>query len=196
MDGDDDVLILDIIAIPELHSMMGTSETVFNGLNKAWGNDRAIKWAESRGIIRSEYRGGKFEGNQTKTLLEKSSDLEASVPPHLTGFARCLAKFNEVRLACFGQDLKPGYKERITEFHQAFLCLGLNVTPKVHAVIVHIPQFCDKTGKGLGYWSEQASESVHSDFKLTNNRFKVNQAHPDHPEKMLRAVVKYNSSHI
>ena len=40
----------------------------------------------------------------------------------------------------------------------------VNVTPKRHCIFHHVPEFCGKYG-GLGRHSEQASESVHADFK-------------------------------
>ena len=38
---------------------------------------------------------------------------------------------------------------------------------KVHILIDHVPDFCEAKQKGLGYFSEQASEAVHCNFKNT-----------------------------
>ena len=57
------------------------------------------------------------------------------------------------------------YIENITAFRQAYLDLDIPVTPKIHAIFVHIPQFCKLMNVGLGRFSEQASESVHCGFK-------------------------------
>jgi hypothetical protein len=58
-------------------------------------------------------------------------------------------------------------------FKNDFLVLNSSVTPKLHAIFFHIPQFCEKEQKGLGFFCEQASEAVHSDFKKTWNRYKT-----------------------
>ena len=55
-----------------------------------------------------------------------------------------------------------------------FINLGISITPKVHAVMFHIANFCAITGRGLGPWHEQSGESVHHDFKGTWKRFIVN----------------------
>ena len=75
----------------------------------------------------------------------------------------------------YGFELAPDYQSKIRKFSRAYLDLRINVTPKVHAVMHHISEFCEKTGRGLGPWSEQASESIHHDFKQTWQRFKINK---------------------
>ena len=45
-----------------------------------------------------------------------------------------------------------------------FLPLGLSKTTKVHSVIAHVLPFCKEHGKGLGYFSEQCFERLHSRF--------------------------------
>ena len=75
--------------------------------------------------------------------------------------------------------------------------LGLNFTPKIHAVIFHIPEFCLHTKRSLGFYSEQASESVHHDFSLIWANYKVNSlSHPGYHKRLLNAVCIYNSRHI
>ena len=64
-------------------------------------------------------------------------------------------------------------------FTQDYMKLGISVTSKVHAVIFHIAEFCEMTGRGLGPWSEQTGESVHHDFKETWKRYKVNNTDRD-----------------
>ena len=36
----------------------------------------------------------------------------------------------------------------------AYLQLTISVTPKVHAVMFHVEEFCSLTGRGLGPWSD------------------------------------------
>ena len=102
---------------------------------------------------------------------------------------------NTLRMACFGQTLDPDYKTYIRSFADAYVKLGIDVTPKVHAVLVHVPQFLDQNpGHGLGLWSEQASESVHYDFGdlWVNSSYKRSLTHKDYAEQLLKGVVTYN----
>ena len=65
-------------------------------------------------------------------------------------------------------ELSKDFKVLIKKIATTFGKLGMSVTPKFHAVFVHVSQFLERhktLNKGLGYWSEQSSESVHQDFK-------------------------------
>ena len=75
--------------------------------------------------------------------------------------------------------------------------LKIPVTHKIHAVFHHIQEFCDKKKMGLGYYSEQAAESIHSDFKSVWKNFDIRDTnHPNYGQHLLRAVVAYNSQHL
>ena len=137
-----------------------------------------------------------MEGNQCKAVLQRAGELLEVLPDHLKNFASTLTTFNTVRNACFGKYLLPNYKDEITSFHKEYLKLNLSVTPKVHALICHVPQYCDNTGMGLGISSEQASEAVHADFKRVWERYCLPPNHPRHGDQLLRAAVKYNGLHI
>ena len=56
-----------------------------------------------------------------------------------------------------------------------------------------VPQFCQKYGEALGKYSEQSLESCHADFVKTWQHYKRKEEHPDFGEKLLSAVVNYNS---
>ena len=183
---------------------MGTK--LFSELNTKWKDNRGIKWANSQGIHLKPYRGGSLEGNQCTKLLKpkKLEDLKSKVPKELKKFVDALQKFDLVRQSCFGQDLAFNYKSTIAEFNKAYLSLGISITSKVHAIIgtrtgpleSHVILFCDLKGKGLGFYSEQASASVHHDFGITRARYKLEEDHPDYGENLRKAVLKYNSLHI
>ena len=65
-------------------------------------------------------------------------------------------------------------------------------------VMTHVKQFLEMKadGKGLGYWSEQAFESVHADFKEMWETVKVDIDHPEFLTKLLSCVIRWNSRHI
>ena len=107
--------------------------------------------------------------------------------------------------ACFGKTLLSvpdssgklkSFEELIFDFHQAYLKLRISVTPKVHALVVHVPQWCHRNGVGLGSVSEQASESVHFDFGKKWELFKLHEDNKRFPQKLRDCVVSYNSSHL
>ena len=49
---------------------------------------------------------------------------------------------------------------------------------------------------GLAFWSEQAFESVHADFKLYWESQKVDIDHPDYLAKLLACISRWNARHI
>ena len=115
-----------------------------------------MKWLEENNIQREDYRNGQMNGNACKKLLEKLEKLRSQTPRRLGKYVDALAQFNEVRKSCFGQELLPNYKLEIVKFKNAFEKLNVPFTNKIHVLLEHVPQFCDKMGKGLGFFSEQA----------------------------------------
>ena len=157
---------------------------------------------------RSEQRGGKtFEGNQAMKLLSKAGNLmdyigvqTEDVQKKISDISKTLVKFKVVVDQCFGVKLFPGYIHAIEEFCSSYRLLhNITFPTKYHIVETHIIQYLDRRGdgtKGLGYWSEQAMESCHHDFKEFWSLTKVDQDHPNFAERLLSTIIKYNSSHI
>ena len=73
--------------------------------------------------------------------------------------------------ACYGYKFAADYVTKIKKFSCEYLDLGINATPKFHAVMHHVQAFCAFTGRRFGAWTEQASESIHHDLKQTWHRF-------------------------
>ncbi|OAF69585.1 hypothetical protein A3Q56_02684 [Intoshia linei] len=53
------------------------------------------------------------------------------------------------------------------KFSNTPMAINIGITPKLHAIFSHISDFCEKNKSALGIWSEQASKSVHANFKKT-----------------------------
>ena len=104
--------------------------------------------------------------------------------------------FKNIVHSCFGHELRKNYTSHIAAFQKSFTDLGVSITPKVHAVFFHIQDFCEKSGKGLGSFSEQSVESSHSDFTSFWQNFKVDPSHPEFAEKLLQTVCQYNNLHL
>ena len=62
----------------------------------------------------------------------------------------------------------------------------------------HIYDFLKLKGEVacLAFWMEQAMESVHHDFKVFWERYKVDINHPEFGERLKAAIVAYNSRHL
>ena len=148
-------------------------------------------------VIRNDYHGGAFEGNQCRTLLKNVDKLKEMIPQEFQGFVETFEMFDRVVSACYSTHLSPDYKYHIENFKTSYMKLNIGVTPKVHAVFWHIIDFCDVVGTGLGSYSEQCSESIHHDFKATWERFKIKDLeHEDNGNKLCQAVCMYNGKHV
>ena len=192
----DEIHVVEKFPPPELHLMIGVVNTLFKELLKNW--DNAQLWLELCHIEREFYHGGSFTGNSAKKLLKNISKLEEIAEgvsmcyPFIDAF-KC---FNKVVDSCFGMKLDDDYENNIEAFRLAFQRLGIRITPKVHIVFFHVIEFCNKFIKGLGYFSEQASESVHYDFNACWEKFKVHSTHRDFGSHLFNAVSRYNAQHL
>lgn len=93
-------------------------------------------------------------------------------------------------------DLAPDYQDAIRAFSESWIQQNLPGTSKFHILRFHVPQFCEETGHSLGIYNEQASESVHSDYNVTWDRYKAVKTSSVYQESVFRAVVDYNSGHL
>lgn len=101
--------------------------------------------------------------------------------------------FNNVVTSCFGQNLDPHYQSIIGEFFNQIQALNISITPKIHAVVYHVPQFIKMKGKPLGLYSEQASESVHFAYSKHASNFKTSAIKTNYEAKLLRTVCTFNT---
>ena len=193
--SDEDRLFLDIIPPPELHLLIGIVNTVYSHMLINHESD-ALNWAKVCNVQRIITHGNHgFEGNSCKKLLNKV-DLLRRDSLHCLEYVDVLQKFNKVVDACFGVSLNENYKQYVEDFKESYLKLGTPITPKVHAVFFHVTDFCDKNERGLGFYGEQAMESVHHDFNVTWMKYKVSQQNPKYGEQLFWAVCEYNSNHM
>lgn len=207
----DETWALDVVAPMELHFHIGIVNLLCDLLKKIFLDFKGCTitlatWAGPLGLERSAHYGGQFDGNQCRKLLENVDRLQDIIKQSGSLlFNKCAPvleafyAFNAVRKACFGVDLAPDYHRHIQNFAQAFQKLERNVTPKAHGILVHVAQFLERQNrnKGLGFWSEQASESVHKDFDSlwVGSSYKRGIGHPQYSSQLMKCVVTYNSRH-
>ena len=194
--GNDETLILDLIVPPELHIMQGIVKHLYENMHRKW--PVVSKWLTKIGIEPRKYHGGAFLGNHCHEMLKHIDELRRIAPIEILEYVNVLDIFSKVVHSYFGMTLKIGYIDYIEMFTKAYMELDISVTLKVHMVMAHIADFCQKYG-ALGVFSEQAFESSHSDFKRNTwekSNFKRSIGHPAYGEYLLRAAVVYNSTHI
>ena len=127
--------------------------------------------------------------------------LQQSLPVgHLLDYLDCFEKFGKVKQSCFGTSLSPNYQSRLSDFKAAYLQLNITVTPCAHILMDHVPDFFnvqDELGeekKGLGFYSEQAFEAMHSVVSRTLDRFPANKFNEKFADQALRAMTCINSN--
>ena len=198
-DFDKDTEIIDLIPLPELHLLIGVVNKLYESMLTEF-EEESKEWVQECHVDREVYFGkSSFNGNSSKKLLNNVDKLQRISEKHngrCMKYVQCYQHFCGVVNSCFSNNLDPQFEVHIRKFKMSYESLEINITPKVHAVIQHISYFCLKNKKGLGFYSEQATESVHADFKKTWNKYKVKKSHPDYSNRLLKAVCEYNSSHI
>ena len=195
-DDANDTPVLNILPPPELHLMIGVVNKMYAEMEKIWL--KSEQWLDSCNVKKEAYHGGTFAVNESRKLLKNVNRLEVLSPPsQCENYVVAFKSFNEVVASCYGKELRPDFLDKIRIFTRDYMRLGISVTPKVHAVMYHVGEFCALTGMGLAPWSEQTGESVHHDFNETWKKFKVNNVQrPIYAAQLLKAVCMYNSQHI
>lgn len=220
----EDYDIIELFPPPELHLMIGVVNGIFKALEKKY-SEVAVNWSKvcyffitynsnkiKSFILFSHLKqechvekdilfGGSFNGNSCRKLLKNLDKLKENLPLIDLDFFNVFKSFNDVVNSHFGLEYKKDNAEKnIKSFKTTYekLCNKYNIscTPKVHAVLHHVPEFCSKMNVGLGIFNEQAFESVHADFKNTWSRFKRSPENPNYSAKLLRAVCVYNANHV
>ena len=220
LEGDDEDLILLLFVPPPLHLLLGITDKLLVEIcknvfkNQVIGEKFMRRFFKENNITVEGKRGGKLNGNSCRDLLNALDNLERSFQQHslevyIKGlpFINALRKFNAVRVKTFGLELEEGWAEAIQDFEKAYRDIRnkddkpISVTPKAHITFAHLKDFFDlqegeKVGKGLGYWSEQALEASHANFKKVWLPVVVPISHPSYNQKLKDTVSRYNGRHI
>lgn len=185
--------LLDIIPPSELHLLIGVINKIVTHMQQDF-EDLTNQWLKICNVQRETTRSGShFNGNSSKILLDKLDQLRAICPLGCLKYVDTLKAFGVVVSAFFGINIKANTNECINEFQKHYLELQITVTPKVFH---HVKEFCSRHREGLGYYGEQAMESVHHDFKAVWARYCTSEANPTYSARLLNAVIEYNSLHV
>ena len=70
--------IIHKIPPPEFHLLLGPVNHLIEALSKVWPG--GIRWLESLNLIKAEYFGGTFEGNECRKILKNVKSLKENIP--------------------------------------------------------------------------------------------------------------------
>ena len=136
-------------------------------------------------------------GGDCIKLLRNVDTLASICPIQVLPYVKCFRLFLIVVNGCFSDSLSSTISADIKMFKDAYMALEISITPKLHILFDHIPQFCAEHNRGLSLYSEQASESVHSIFKLCwQKRLVKMMSNPRYASALLDTVVEFNSKHV
>ena len=162
---------------------------------KVWPGGQA--WADSCHVSRQP-QNKQYNGNDCAKLLKKTDALLSAAPMEVLPFVETLKAFKRVVDSSFGRVLSDTFQTDITNFS---LCLRdlssldlLSITPKMHIVVHHVREWCERTGEGLGLHSEQAGEAAHHCFKASWAKFQCTKTNPEYEERLRRAFLYFNCS--
>ena len=103
-----------------------------------------------------------------------------------------------VKDACFGQTLDPNYEALISQFMTTYRSLPISIPLKLHVLETHTSEFLKDMGEehGLGFYSEQSYEAMHS--KVIRNAAKNphHEKHPEYPKSLKGVVVNINGKNL
>ena len=191
------------MALPELHLLLRVTNKMLHELER---RDRGVfdAWMAQLGITRPKLHSGEFNGNMCRKILCNTDslrciidgeELEESIS-YLSRFVEALDAFNDIRISCFGAYLTDDIECKIHRFRECYLRLNVSVSTSVHIVFNHLIQFVKFYKSSLGAFSEQAAESVHSDFLLLWQSCKIDIRNENYPKYLHDAVVRYDGRHL
>ena len=87
-----------------------------------------------------------------------------SLPESLKCFGTNLMDLAKVVKSSFGNDVQEGWRGHIKDFKQSYKTLKMTWTPSLHGIVSHVEDWYDLMGteRGLGWYSEQATEHAHT----------------------------------
>ena len=210
--GKESTKTIEVLNISELHCMTGVVGKLVSEMERCAFEEKEIgekfinDFLKRQDISKCVYQGSNsFEGNQARKLLQRVDQLERDVQQldfetatKALPFVQTLRELDKVVTSCFGQHLDPAYEDNISRFSKQYRSLSISVTPKVHVIEKHVAEFLKLKGEktGLGFWSEQAMESGHHDFKLEWEKVKVSPNHEEYGDRLLKTTVRYAGKHL
>ena len=149
--------------------MQGIVKHIYDQMFKNWKG--VSLWLATIHIKQQKYHHGAFVGNDCLKMLKNVDTLQQIAEMHnmhvIQKYVHILRCLYPIVTSCFGMKLDPQYNFYIQQFENVYKDLGISITPKVHILIKHVPEFIKKHTRSLRWYSEQALENTHYDFQET-----------------------------
>ena len=190
---------------PSLHILLGVFNHIWKDITSISDqhSDICHKFAMSHNCVQESYWGKTFEGNECVKLLthiEIEHEFLLLSLPGAENHIEALRKFNILRKLAFSNIIDPSWKKSLNEFACAYNNIsGISKPLKVHMLIAHSSEFLEKYGnhKGLGFYSEQTGETIHRNFELFFDKYRIKNIHSEkYGIHLKKAVVEFGSVHI
>ncbi len=89
-------------------------------------------------------------GNEEERSITCNAFLKEVVPSSVHQLVECLEALHRVVIGVFGQILVPGFENDTSTFEEkltgAMRTHNPRMTPKVHALVHHVPEYVSRTG--------------------------------------------------
>ena len=200
----EDLILKGLIPGP-LHLFLSWNEIV-NFLEKT-------DWPEIKMVLRHElgvknhvYQGkvGNYEGPSIHKVLRNLHKLEPYMPEgsklHL--YYNTFVAFKDVAGSLLSTELSPQWRAKIHQLRHRIIKLhtdyGMNISPKLHILIVHVEEWVDMHGRSLGKEGEQHGESVHHHWRRlleTVGHPKVLES-PAYINVIMKCLLIFNSNNV
>ena len=122
--GHDDLCVLDRFPISVLHLKLRTVNHICDDLTlktkRRFGVDIVLVFTKENAIVRQDYHGGSYQGNQCSSIMKKADLLEAKLPEDLKLYTRCLKAYGVLYEKCHGMEVEPGYQRYLEDFKVRF----------------------------------------------------------------------------
>ena len=118
--GPDDLVVLDRVPLSVLHLKLRCVNHICDDLTKKtkkrFKKDLVLEFAKEHSIVRKDYHGGSYQGNQCSSIMKKVDFLEAKLPENLKPYTRCLRTYGALYEKCHGMKVEPGYERYLEDF--------------------------------------------------------------------------------
>lgn len=203
---DDQMYVIEKLIIPELHEVQGIVNYMFwSGLVPLLGKENALKFPQKLNLISKHYHGNTFEGNHCRMMIKHAEKLRdkkilGTCPIfHVIPYIETFKSLDKLVSKCFTtKKIDSSYETDLSQLKQNYLATNLPIILKVHVLFEHLQQgLFFLNGSGLGLYSEQAGESIHHEFLLSWNRYKINNINSEkYLPQLKRAVIEFSSKHV
>ena len=135
------------------------------------------------------------KGAVTK-LKELAAGRDEDILSRIRLLADTLLALDAVSKKCFSNILAEDWQESISHFEDCFVKLDRAWTPKVHALVFHVPECIRHRERALGPYSEQTGESLHHVWaEYVKERF-AHLPKKRFPDPVLHALIRFNAERV